>query len=479
MTTIEIAATLVRTFAVLLARKGAVEAALVALSKRAARKGIPGVLSWTWGKAYTSTEIVSVPDGCEPPTGARLLATSDYVGGANFEVNVTRAPLTLTGETPRLNGWRFIATLQHLDGENIVRCLPNEEIPPSYRTRGSMCDHCRANRRRNDTYILRHEDGRLMQVGSSCIRDFLGGDDAAMIAAKAEILALAASVAGDEGDESFGGSGPLETLIAEYLPVVAWCVRVEGWKSRTVAREQGGEATANRAWTLLTDAKARLKAQCEPTAEDIATAASAEAWAESLTDEAVNSSKSDYLHNLRATARTGLVSFRTAGIVASTVTAYQRHIGQERAKVERAARPSLDIHVGTIGAKVTFGLPPKTGKKGQPLKNSPTVLSSEPLTLDFVAGYEGAYGYVSILKFKTSEGASLVWKSTGDSGIGRADVGKQFTLSGTIKSHDTYKGEKQTALTRCDVREVAPSAPSSSEPPAPYVPPVDDYSIAS
>lgn len=472
MSTFAAIAALVRSFAVLLARKGAVEAALVALSKRAARKGIPGVLSWTWGKAYQDEARVPNVDGTPPAPGATLSADA-----CTWIVPVSRVPLTLTGETPRLNGWRFVATLQHLDGENIVRTLPGEEIPASYRNRGSVCDHCRANRRRNDTYILRHEDGRMMQVGSSCIRDFLGGDDAADIAAKAEILALAASVASDEGGEGFGGGGAAERLLSAFLPVVAWCVRVEGWKSRTVAREQGGIATADRAWILMTDAKERLKASCEPSAEDIATGEASEAWADALTDEAVNAGTSDYLHNLRAVARTGLASFRTAGIAASAVTAYQRHIGAERARAERAARPSLDAHVGNVGDKVTFGLPAKVGKKGQPLKGAPVVLSSLPVVLDFVTGYETAYGYTTVLKFKTPEGATLVWKASGDPGIGRDDVGKRYTLAGTIKGHDVYKGAKQTTLTRCDVREVPAAEPS--EPPAPYVPPPDDYSVAS
>lgn len=445
---------LARSFAVLLARKSEVDAALTALVKRAARKGIPGALSWTWGKAYQDEVRVANTDGVPPAASARLSADA-----SSWIIPVARVTLDLVGETPRLNGWRFLATLQHLDGENIVRCLPGETIDASYRTRGSVCDHCRQNRRRNDTYVLRHDDGRTMQVGSSCLQDFLGGDEASMIAAKAEILALAASVASDDG-EGFGGSGEgADRLLAKYLTFVSWVVRVEGWKSRTVAREQGGFASADRAWTLMTDGQERLKAACEPTAEDIATGEGAEAWADAITNEAVQSSSSDYLHNLRAVCRTGQVSFRTAGIAASAVTAFQRFIGSERAKAEKASQPSLDAYVGTIGEKVTFGLAAKVGKKGQPLKGAPTVLSSLPVMLDFVTGYETDFGYTTVLKFKTPEGATLVWKASGDAGVGRDDVGKQYTLSGTIKAHTDYKGTKQTLMTRCTVGETpAPAA---------------------
>jgi hypothetical protein len=132
-----------------------------------------------------------------------------------------------------------------------------------------------------------------------------------------------------------------------------------------------------------------------------------------------------------------------------------------------------------VGDKVTFGLAPKVGKKGQPLKGAPTVLSAEPVTLDFVHGFDTAYGYTTVLKFRTSEGATLVWFAS-SSDIGRDDVGKRYTLAGTVKKHDDYKGAKQTTLTRCDAREVSTaSAPPSSQPPASYAPPVDDYSVAS
>lgn len=443
---------IVRSFAILLGRKSEVEGALTALVKRATRKGIPGVMSWTWGKAYQDEVRVANVDGVPPTASARLSADA-----SSWIIPVARVTLDLVGETPRLNGWRFLATLQHLDGENIVRCLPGEAIDASYRTRGSVCDHCRQNRRRNDTYVLRHDDGRTMQVGSSCLQDFLGGDEASMIAAKAEILALAASVASDDG-EGFGGSGEgADRLLCKYLTFVSWVVRVEGWKSRTVAREQGGFASADRAWTLMTDGQERLKAACEPTAEDNLAAEGAEAWAGELSDEAVNAGTSDYLHNLRTVCRTGQVSFRTAGIAASAVTAFQRFIGQERAKAEKASQPSLDAYVGNVGEKVTFGLAPKTGKKGQPLKGSPIVLSLLPVILDFVTGYETDFGYTTVLKFKTPEGATLVWKSSGDAGVGRDDVGKRYTLSGTIKAHTDYKGAKQTLMTRCSVDEVPAS----------------------
>ncbi len=405
-------------FQVLLFNRARVEAGLTALSKRAARKGLTPH-TWTWGKAYTKREHVSHDSPCQSP---------GTCGGCQM---VSRIPLTLEGQSPKFDGWTFTAALQHLDGENIVRTVPGKEIPPAFRTRGPVCDHCKHNRRRNDTYVLAHEDGRTVQVGSTCIADFLGSSAALQLAAEATFLAACRGIA-EEGEEGFGyGNASSDFTAEEYLPFVAWSVRVEGWTSRTVARErEGARATADRAFILMTDRKEREKADCVITSEDSTLATEAITWAESLTDAEVDSEKGDYLHNLRAVARTGMVTFRTAGIAASAVTAYQRHLGKARARAERAARPTLDAWLGTVGKRETW-----------------------TVTLDFVTGYETDYGYTTVLKFRTAEGGTLTWKAS-NTELSRSDVGKTYSVKGTVKKHDTYKNEKQTMISRCIVTEI-------------------------
>lgn len=402
-----------RTFQVLVSRKAGVETSLEKLAKRGVRKGLPP-FTWTWGKAYTQKELVPHPEF-----------------GWNVEcyAQVSRAPLTLVGEDAHYAGWTFVAALQHLEGENITRAVPGTILPVEYRTRGSACEHCNFSRRRNDTYVLRHDDGRMIQVGSTCLEDFLGSKDVARLAAQATILAAARGLA-EDGCSGFGGPSA-EIILGEYLSNVAWCVREQGWTSRTAAREEEGKsATADRALTYLSDKRIAREVKCEPTAEDIELAAAAELWAETLSDETIDAEKGDYLHNLRAVARTGLVTFKTGGIAASMIVAYQRFLGREQARADRAARPKLNVHLGTVKVRETW-----------------------TVTLDFVTGYETDFGYTTVLKFRTDDGASLVWKATSTE-LTRADVGKRFAVKGTVKKHDEYKGEKQTLLSRCAITPI-------------------------
>lgn len=403
-------------FEVLLSRREYVDAALAKLAKRCARKGLP-VLTWSWGKAYKDAprHVERFPCSGEPECRGC--------------VSVARIPLTLTGATPKYAGWTFLAALTHVEDETVIRSFASE-VPAMYRTRGPACDHCKADRRRGETYVVRHDDGRTMQVGSTCIADFLGIKDATKIAAAAEILATACELAGDDEGGGMGGGGAYAVaLVEDYLPMVAWCVRELGWISRTKARESVTPvcATADQAMTFLFSSRARELAKVELTQEDNDLAAAAAKWAEDLTDAQVDGD--DYKHNLRVVARAGYVKGKLAGIAASMIVAYQRALGIERRRAERAARPPSE-YVGTPGGRVTIDA-----------------------TLDFVTGKESDYGYTTICKFITAAGEVLTWFASGADVLRRDDVGKRYVVRATVKKHDEYNGSKQTVITRAVVTD--------------------------
>lgn len=441
----------VRIFAVILANMSTVTAALEKLNKRAARKGLP-LLSFSWGKPYTEATTLYFDSAEDAPSMAR------HIAGREYSVDVTRIPLTLENTVPKFQGWTFAAALQHLEGENIVRAMPGATVPEMYRKRGSACDHCNVNRRRIDTYVLRHEDGRHVQVGSTCIADFLGSDDAGKIASAASMLAEASSI-GEGGETGSGGSGTSDYSLSTMLAWVSFLMREDGWTSRTAARDGKGAATADIAIRLMSDRKDRQKwassrgKECEPSEADHARAEEGATWAETLSDETVNAETGDYLHNIRAIARAGLVTYRTAGLGGSILVAFDRAMGRARQAKERTERPSCNEYLGTIGVKASFGLPVLTDKKSNPKKGTPIPLTSDPLTLDFVTGFESQYGYTTLLSFRTSQGHSIVWMAS-STDLGRGDVGKKYTLTGSVKTHRDYKGTKQTMMTRCVVTEV-------------------------
>lgn len=413
-----------REYGVLLHNKNYVESMLTRIAKRAARKGLPPI-TWSWGKPVTKLEEVPHPQ---------------YGRDVHYEARVTRVPLIIPIEVPHYRGWRFIATLQHLEGANIVRAIEGETVPPKYRNVGPVCEHCRMQRKRVDTFLLKHADGRIVQVGRSCLGDFLGSDEAGKLAAAASFIAEVKGVAeeGMFGEGSGGGSGG---SLVVFLMTVAWAIRHGGWISKKAAAEasdRGEERTptADTAWQLMFNAQARKEAGVELEPMDEKLAEDALAWAENLSDEEVNASSSDYLHNIRAIAQSGLVEWRTKGLAASIVAAYQRNM-EQRAERERK-RPSEWI--GTVGDKVTV-----IG-----------TLKSRRL-------FSGDYGYTTFLTFETPDGDIVQWKASG-SQLDHDALDKTFAITGTIKAHSTWKDRKQTDLTRAKLEEV-PEGTTSVTPP--------------
>jgi hypothetical protein len=59
----------------------------------------------------------------------------------------------------------------------------------------------------------------------------------------------------------------------------------------------------------------------------------------------------------------------------------------------------------------------------------------------------GYYGDTTLLVIDTPAG-TVKWFATGDRGV---DAGEQLTLTGTVKAHEEYQGERQTVLTRCRI----------------------------
>lgn len=150
-------------------------------------------------------------------------------------------------ETVCLAGWTFLATLDHELGEDstIVRVVPGQELPVSYRHAGNLCEHCKRRTFRKATYVVRHEDGRTCQVGSTCLRDFLGIDASKAISAVDIYAMMREALSVSDGDEGgFGGSGSYSLDLVTYLSWVAKSVREDGWVSKTEAYDSMGTKVA-------------------------------------------------------------------------------------------------------------------------------------------------------------------------------------------------------------------------------------------
>lgn len=360
----------------------------------------------------------------------------------NVKRTVHCTVVRITGDRIKLEGgWIFVGTLEHGEAGNILRAVPDEDIPDQFRTVPAQCDHCQLDRKRKDTYIIRGYGKEYKQVGRTCLKDFLGHRDPNLVAAYMTALAeFGAAVA--SSDYWMMDTSPSGYEADLYLAIVAASIRLWGWMSRSKATDYNA-ATADMAISWLADAaKAHLPnhglpakdgtVSFTPAQEPIETcqadfnlANDAIAWAASLTAE--KTAKNDYLWNVYVVAQEPAYTWRQMGIAASMIPAYQRDLADQLAREE-----TPDSHfLGTI-------------KKRQLWTN---------LLLVDIKSWDTEWGPNYLHKFQDPDGNWLIWKT----GTILLDQGSTYTGKATVKDHNVYNGDKQTVLTRAafEIQEAA------------------------
>jgi superfamily I DNA/RNA helicase len=92
---------------------------------------------------------------------------TDFISREPLKIAISFDPL-------KIGGWEEIGVIHNVKGEHKVEQFGEDAIPEKYRQDPENCEHCNTRRIRNNTYILKHENGAFKQVGSKCIHEFLG-----------------------------------------------------------------------------------------------------------------------------------------------------------------------------------------------------------------------------------------------------------------------------------------------------------------
>lgn len=386
-----------RSFVLPAANKLMVEEHIEKLNKRAKKLSLPEI-TLTWGKAFLQNRTVK-----------------------NIKQDVLVIPVDVVGPMDvSYDGWKFLATLQHLPtGENIIRTISNNDwiAPVEYHNSGSQCEHCQVKRYRKDTYlVVRESDGKTFQVGSSCIKDFLGGNSPDDILKRAT---LAAELLDFMNNSSHGGVGSYNEDIFHielFLAQTAACIRDCGWVSKSAAKESYQISTASLVHENL-DAPHDPGFKCSiVTDAEKDKAHKAVEWVENLSDEECE--VNEYLHNIRAIVRSGMVGLRTMGYAASIIFTYDKDFAKRQPKL-------ISSHVGIVKMREEFDL-----------------------TLKDIFNGSSSWGAYTRYHFLDDRGNIFVWISSINQELER---NKKYKIHGTVKAHTEFKGVKQTEINRCKV----------------------------
>ena len=316
------------------------------------------------------------------------------------------ALLVCLGTPPSYEGWEFLGVADFIEGEILNRTYAGVE-DGLVRVTENFCQHCNSYRARNSLIVVRSSDGEIKQVGSTCVKDFLGWDFTPVaLPVEDEFRALGGS-----------GKGGLHGVDLEIFTAhVVATAKAKGFATR----RSGEYSTSLQVWDSFFGTPDQKAGKTTPTEADIAEAVDLIEFGNALEGE------SDYVYNLKTALSLSLVYLKTAGLIASIYKVKQNSVAKEaEAKIARTFKPEL---LAEIGTKVEIEV---------------EVLSATDIW--------GQYG-LSVLYVMASGDYRVKWFASSDSLL---ESGKRFKIKGTVKALDEYQGAFATVLTRCKVLEVA------------------------
>lgn len=334
------------------------------------------------------------------------------------KLSVKYVDITLTGlqEAPVVGNYKFIAKIDiHKDG-NIINKIPSEDLPEKYRHVKGECEHCKHNRPRKNVYIVQNEQGEYFQIGSTCLRDFMGTDTPESVIRRFGFLEEARELS-----DTFGGKWNNEVHTEELLAVAHAAIRLWGWTPKSTHDENATPTVQIVSkWFFCHPSDKHGKeivekltaALCE---NDWEVAKTVRQWC------ADNTETSDYFHNLRMLLARDVIEDNYRGYAVSAISAYLRAMNKEAQKKNTV--PSVSEYIGNVGEK----------------------LSPVSVVCELARSTSSAWGDGILYKFRDTRGNVFSWFASASKEI---NVGDLLMITGSIKAHKEYKGAKETQLTR-------------------------------
>lgn len=351
----------------------------------------------------------------------------DDFGYSRIE-HVERVRLTLNQPDISYGGWTFVASLDSTESGIIARTAPGQSLD-GWRPDAQGCDHCGRARHRSSTYIVRNADGEKRQIGSGCLRPFLGVKPAGLWALEYDIN-LTKDTDDFAGSTSDTHAGPSVTPTRELIAVaLAASDGGKSYLSNTKAMEWERQSTASTTqWALYGAEHTR-----EAAAKQAAIRERAQEYLEDGTVDAVLAAgqnidgDDDYPTNLRVALAGEYVGARHSALAISSIGVWRR--GQEREARKVAFAPG---YAALVGEKIAG------------MKATVTKVSQIPNPYQYNA-------VNTLVLFRTEAGHQVKWFASGakDIEVGATGV---FT-GGSVKQHDTYQGVDQTVVTRVKFAE--------------------------
>ena len=313
-------------------------------------------------------------------------------------------------EPVKFAGWEFLAVAEIEQGVVLTRGIGSaQEVKPS-EVKVGYCAHCGTTRQRRKYIFVKNESGEVKQVGSTCVKDFLGWEfTPTYLQSWAEFEAYAKPTA---------PSGVSTVAIAAVALAV---VAKDGYKSSTQYGYENSTARTVHEMFLFGSRDAYSTSQKRHYGVEKLSEEQLAAGRELIDFAKTFKGESAYAENLRAVAALPYQTGKTVGIFVSAIIAKQKAQEQEVAK-KSASKVYKSEQFAETGKRVEIEV---------------TVLAKREI--------ETQFGFSTLWTFESGE-YKFKWFDSGYS-FG-AEIGEQFKIKGTIKGLDEYQGQYATKLSR-------------------------------
>lgn len=361
-----------------------------------------------------------------PPVKVDILKTYNKTikSDSGIDQDIPFIHVSIEGEPIQIEGYDFIAVIQHKGAGNVIRPLPgyeNENLSEFREADPNYCDHCKTNRKRNDTFLVRDQKtGEVRQVGRTCLKDFLHNADPKSILFWASLKDKVYNLIGDE--DRWMGSGKWtptpHTVMRAAIPLID--------KYGYTSYSSGGTTTSDMVKSVVfgstdPDTKKWVDVVRDSDQADVADKIEKVMnWINSKDESELQNNQ--YYSNMKVLLNSNSAEYRDVGIIASSYFAYNKAIGREE-KQKKSMENKSNEWVGTPGDKIG-------------------PVEVKVVMTKYISGY---YGDIQLAKMEDEDGNSYTWFNSSRNEMEKDGI---YTIKGTIKSHDEFKGRKSTVLTR-------------------------------
>lgn len=310
----------------------------------------------------------------------------------------------LSKPTFSIGNYRVNAVFTNDNGADLVFTFNDYQYDISQEVDYRRCDHCNVKHARK-TVVVISENDKEIQVGKSCIKDYMGVSLSTFNWLNDTIQHISDIFYWDIDENEPTSSGQVVYHVENVLAHTYDICSVGGYK--------------NAEHTIPTSYEVLGKVFNFETAST-----KGHEWAK-VAIEMITSMlpTSTYESNVQNLVKAGYVSKKRMAILCSSYVMVSR----ELEKREKAQNSTSD-YVGEEGQRIEF--------EG---------------TIKVAFGDHGFYGYFVMYIIEDSEGNQFKWISTSEKHQKYA-VGDSYKFKGTVKKHEEYKGVKQTIISRCSIK---------------------------